>query len=567
MAHARVGPGRAGPPTPPARPGMIAWLLIAAGIIGACGPGRESARAGNEVAREASPTPPAWADVGRFVDFYEPALSAGGYNLVLYHYVPVLMDMNGAVVHSWDGVQAVDRVRLLPSGHLAAIVLRGPFAVFDWTGRQVLNFDPRDRKQFLHHDFTHLASGNWLLLVRDERAMVDLLLEIDRQGREIWRWDPRDFIADDFSRSVMPFDVTHVNSVEEIPPNRWFDAGHEAFRPGNILISARNLNALYVIEKSTGKVVWRYEEGLDYQHEARMVPVGLPGAGHITFFNNGYYNRFAYRRSSVVELDPVERRVVRRYHSDDFFSSVAGAEQVLPNGNLLVTSTESGRAFEVTRPGRIVWQWAPPSKPSRLARYAYDFCPQLAALGAPSERAVARRDPARFVDHDLYSFALVHELRAETLPGSSTQILDMQSACRTLRLPESPILEIGYGVSHPEKCRESGRPRAHFGVTIRGGDGNATETLLDRALELPAGGSRPEPHRETLKPARYAGQTVELCLAVTSEKGGDPAPCFVWEAPQIYSEAETRADEPGGIQDPEIEDIQRRRLEALGYID
>ena len=42
---------------------------------------------------------------------------------------------------------------------------------------------------------------------------------------------------------------THMNSVQELPPNPLFDRGHEALRPGNILVSARNLNTLYIVAR------------------------------------------------------------------------------------------------------------------------------------------------------------------------------------------------------------------------------------------------------------------------------------------------------------------------------
>jgi hypothetical protein len=551
---------------------IAAWLLVATGTLSGCGPGERAERPASGAPSPVAPTAPPWSDSSRWIDVYEPDLAAGGYNLVLYRSrTPVLMDMNGRVVHAWD-VEVVDRVRLLPSGHIAGIGLRGPFAVYDWGGERTFSFDPRERKQFLHHDFTRLRNGHWLLLARDHDAKVDVLLEVDEQGREVWRWDPRDFIADDLPRSLLPFDLTHINSVEEIPANRWFVAGHDAFRPGNILISARNLNALYVIAKSTGRIVWRYDEGLDYQHEARMVPAGLPGEGHIVLFNNGYYNLSEYRRSSIVELDPVEHHVVWRYSADGFFSSVEGAQQVLPNGNLLVTSSQSGRAFELTREGRIVWQWAPPFHPSRVLRYAYDFCPQLAALKPPVERAVRRRDPSRFVDSDLYRFALVHERRAASGPDGPTWVLKEQNGCRTLRLPESPTLEIGYGVEPSDACRGAGHPPARFGLTVRSDEAGTTETLLDHEMALPdtdqpaSAGSRLSLRRESLELERYAGQTVDLCLTLATEAGHPPPPCFVWEVPSIHDAAEPPREGPADTSDPEVEKLQRERLEAIGYV-
>jgi outer membrane protein assembly factor BamB len=556
-----------------ARRAAAAWLLAAVGTLGACGPGAEAPRSASDGPSPPEPTATPWSESSRWIDVYEPELTASGYNLVIYNdRTPVLMDMNGTVVHAWEGVQAVDRARLLPSGDLAVIVLRGPFAVYDWRGEPKWSFDPRGKKQFLHHDFVRLRNGNWLLLVRDHDAAVDILLEVDSEGREVWQWDPRDFIAEDLPRSLEGYDQTHVNSVEEIPSNRWFDAGHEAFRPGNILISARNLNALYVIAKSTGEIVWRYEEGLDYQHEARMVPAGFPGEGNIVFFNNGYHNLAAYRRSSIVEVDPIERRVVWRYSADRFFTSVEGIHQILENGNLLVTSTHSGRVFELTREGRIVWQWAPPFDPSRLLRYAYDSCPQLAALDPPVEQEVRRRDPAQYLDRDIYAFARVHERRAANGPDGPIWLLKEQSGCRTLRLPSNPTLEVGYGVETPQVCRGAGQSVAQFKVAIRSEEDDTNDTVLARGMDLegddrpPSANSRLSLRQERLALERYGEQTVDLCLTLSTESGAPPPPCFVWEVPRVRSADEPLLEERKEASDPEIERIQRERLEAIGYI-
>ena len=42
---------------------------------------------------------------------------------------------------------------------------------------------------------------------------------------------------------------------------------------------------------------------------------------------------------------------------EDFFSKARGGAQQLPNGNVLITETDKGRAFEVTLEGEIVWEF------------------------------------------------------------------------------------------------------------------------------------------------------------------------------------------------------------------
>jgi hypothetical protein len=65
----------------------------------------------------------------------------------------------------------------------------------------------------------------------------------------------------------------------------------------------------------------------------------------------------------VLELDPATRTVTWRYgeaEGERFFSAKRGASQRLANGNVLITDSESGRAFEVTRAGEIVFEFANP---------------------------------------------------------------------------------------------------------------------------------------------------------------------------------------------------------------
>ncbi|MHC4470632.1 MAG: arylsulfotransferase family protein [Planctomycetota bacterium] len=55
--------------------------------------------------------------------------------------------------------------------------------------------------------------------------------------------------------------------------------------------------------------------------------------------------------------------VVWSYQGDEahpFYSMTCGTCQRLPNGNTLITESDSGRAFEVTRDKEIVWEYVSP---------------------------------------------------------------------------------------------------------------------------------------------------------------------------------------------------------------
>jgi hypothetical protein len=302
-----------------------------------------------------------------------------------------------------------------------------------------------------------------------------------------------------------------------------------------------------------------------------MVPRGVPGAGNIVFFNNGYHNIEGFRQSSIVELDPVGHSVVWRYRASGFFSSIGGTQQVLPSGNLLVTSSRGGRVFELTRSGQIVWQWSPPFLPTRVSRYPYDFCPQLASLSPPSERPVKRRDPERYSDIDLYAFALAHDLRRVSSGGRRVALLRWRDGCRTLRLPEDAVLDVGYGVDHRGQCEPGEGQPVRFGVSIVPPGAKVPEDLLERIVELSSFGAEdPEApvslHRETLPLARYGGQTLEMCVTLASTSGGLPPPCFVWEPPTIRTRDRSRPRLSEMETNAGLTEHQRQRLEAMGYV-
>ena len=46
---------------------------------------------------------------------------------------------------------------------------------------------------------------------------------------------------------------------------------------------------------------------------------------------------------------------------EKFFSALIGSNQRLPNGNTLITESDKGHVFEITREGKIVWEFYNPN--------------------------------------------------------------------------------------------------------------------------------------------------------------------------------------------------------------
>jgi hypothetical protein len=115
----------------------------------------------------------------------------------------------------------------------------------------------------------------------------------------------------------------------------------------------RNINTIAVIDPKTDRTKWALTGPFAKQHDADWLP-----NGNIMVFDNAGGDPTC-GRSRILEIDPRSQAVVWSYagcEGPTFDSYIRGMQQ-LPNGNLLVTEATGGRAFEVTREGRIVWEY------------------------------------------------------------------------------------------------------------------------------------------------------------------------------------------------------------------
>lgn len=508
-----------------------------------------------------------------WVTIYDPKLAWNGYTLTLHEIrIPVLLDMNGRPVHSWPRARVKTRVRLLADGSILGIGMGRQVVEYDWDGRQTWEF--RTTGAIPHHDVLRLANGNTLVLVLKDKEKADTLLEVDRAGKVVWTWRAMEHLRSLISaRPTHPNDITHINSLQELPVNPWHAAGDLRFRPGNLLMSARNLDTIFVIDRQTGEVVWWHKEGFDRQHEALMNGLGLPRPGMIQVFNNRLRSFASDRQSELLELDPRNRSVAWKYRSPGFFTPTGGVQQALPNGNVLVTSTRGGRVFEVTRAGEIVWEWVPPYEPVRAVRVARDACPQLARLAAPVPSAVVPPRGYRYIDRESYRFARRGSRMKAVVDGAPRMVLKQETDCRDLVLPAEAMLRFGYGVDRT-RLRAAGRADRPpvFAVRLQPTGAASVELLRDTV-----GLNGPAWRERTIPLAPYGLQSVRLCVEID---GGAPNPgkrerFAYWEQPQIAIRGMARTvegeDDDGDAavpQDlsPEELEVRRRHLKALGYV-
>jgi Arylsulfotransferase (ASST) len=247
-----------------------------------------------------------------------------------------------------------------------------------------------------HHVVTPVGDGTfWVPGKRDARAVSpkvalpgmlgagdgfsssyeDLLVHVSADGKVLRELSFLEALIDDGAWSLLygrsKGDPTHINDIELVTPALARSIPGAA--AGDLLVSARNLNALVVVSQD-GAVRWRQMGPWLRQHDPDILPDGT-----ISVFNN---NHDSLGGSNIVEFDARTEESSTRFPEDAterFYTDLMGTHQALDNGNLLITESMRGRVFEVDEQGKIVWEYVQPFNHERAAiiedaiRFRYDY--------------------------------------------------------------------------------------------------------------------------------------------------------------------------------------------------
>jgi len=151
-------------------------------------------------------------------------------------------------------------------------------------------------------------------------------------------------------------DPTHLNDVEPLDPS--MEEEYPLFNAGDLLVSLRHPNLVFVVDPETKSVKWHLSEPFIHQHDPDFV-----GNGWIGVFDN---NDDPTRRgtmlggSRILLVQPHTDSMRVRFptqHSDPFYTDVQGKWQMLENGNILLPEVHTGRIAEAAPDGRTVWEW------------------------------------------------------------------------------------------------------------------------------------------------------------------------------------------------------------------
>ncbi len=315
------------------------------------------------------------AELGRSgLRVHDEARSWPGYNLYPIRALgrAELVDAHGERVHAWtrEGERAWRRAALLDGGDLLVIGGIAP-------DTYVLRLD-RDSDEVwrvpvrAHHDVGLAPDGRVVTLTKAQRSLPDVHPTLPVRDDHVTLIDPAgptleslslvDAIAasgdvlrlQDVPASEGQIDLVHANSARFLEQPA-LARENPLYASGNLIVCMRQQDAVGILDWDERRFVWAWGQGvLEAPHDATVLD-----NGHVLVFDNGVRRGW----SRVVEVDPTTNEIVWEYRAEepaDFFTHARGSAQRLPNGNTLIAESNSGRGFEVTPEGAIVWDFYQP---------------------------------------------------------------------------------------------------------------------------------------------------------------------------------------------------------------
>ncbi len=147
-------------------------------------------------------------------------------------------------------------------------------------------------------------------------------------------------------------DFLHLNDVEVFPSS----LPEGFFKAGDILVSLRNINSVFVFDGHDHHLKYKNIGGFVRQHD----PDFIDGNSISVYDNHNVKDQNRKNQSRIVVHSIPDGHTRTHYVGSEahpFYSVIMGKHQWLPNGNVLITDSMAGRAFEINSDGTIVWEY------------------------------------------------------------------------------------------------------------------------------------------------------------------------------------------------------------------
>lgn len=284
----------------------------------------------------------------------------------------------------------------------------GEYVILDRHYRRIAVVHAGNGHRGDHHEFQLTSRGTAYLTAyvprkldlstvggsRNGTIYESLLQEVDvATGRVVWEWHSADHVPVTEGmtppKSDRPHDYFHLNAVN-------------VNRDGNLLLSGRNVHAIYKVNRHTGAIMWRLggrRSDFRFGPGARFAfqhDVQRRDDGTISLFDNEATPPQADQsRGLVLRVNERSRTatLVRAYtHPDKLLAGAEGNVQTLRRGHVFMSWGATDHVTEMSRRGRLLFdlQLPPGSDTYQAFRFPWHGepldPPALAARRGSGER-------------------------------------------------------------------------------------------------------------------------------------------------------------------------------------
>lgn len=319
----------------------------------------------------------------------------GAFDFKEHFWGAILLDEEGAIVHSWrlttedqpsnetpDVLKNLYGVSILPDASIIFTMQEksGGIVKVDVCSQPVWALEGQ-----YHHTISLTDENSFWTFGGDQKAFDHLLHHVDVESGKILKTidmeevrllNAETHIFDLQVERDVP-DAVHGNDIEALTAER--AAAFPGFEKGDLLISFRTTNLVFVLDPDSLKVKWWRIGPWDRQHDPDW-----NADGTISVFSNN--ERGVGKHSNIVVIDPKTFAFHTLLDGEkyDFRSTFNGMHQITDHGSLLISSGLQGRLFEVDQKGEVIFDF--------INSYSWEH-----------ERAL-RVAEARYLESDFFSF-------------------------------------------------------------------------------------------------------------------------------------------------------------------
>ena len=251
------------------------------------------------------------------------------------HGVEFLPD--ASIIYTFDGGVSLQRVDVCGRNIWATEGGFNHTVSLDGKGETVWSFSGNSLAQVSVSDGSLLRVIEFQDII-DANPMIDILGIRQNNGADNEHENPRNY------HGGWMGDRFHRNDVEPLPSA--MESSFPDFSAGDLLVSLRSLNLVFVVDPDTRHIKWWRMGATERQHDPDW-----NSNGTVTILNNRMTQNF----SEIVSISPenFEKSTLFDGRKNDFFTRIRGKHQVLDTGEILVASSQQGRFFEVDPNGEV----------------------------------------------------------------------------------------------------------------------------------------------------------------------------------------------------------------------